>query len=231
MQRIANYIDGKMIAPKSGAYLDNVDPATGKTYSQLPDSDQHDVDCAVRAARNAFPNWANRPTHERSQLLLRLADLIEDNLDDLARAECIDNGKPIKLARSVDIPRAAENFRFFATAILHTHSESHVTEAGVMGARALNCTLRQPCGVAACISPWNLPLYLFSWKIAPALATGNTVVGKPSEVTPMTAFMLAELCIEAGFPDGVLNIMHGLGSKVGAALVAHPDVVLEPHSS
>jgi aminomuconate-semialdehyde/2-hydroxymuconate-6-semialdehyde dehydrogenase len=156
---------------------------------------------------------------ERSRIMLRIADLIDANLDRLARAECIDSGKPISLAKALDIPRAASNIRFFATAILHTHSEAHLTDN-----RAINYTLRQPRGVAGLISPWNLPLYLFTWKVAPAIATGNTAVAKPSEITPMTAFLLAELCNEAGLPPGVLNIVHGLGPKVGAAIVAHPRV-------
>jgi aminomuconate-semialdehyde/2-hydroxymuconate-6-semialdehyde dehydrogenase len=151
-----------------------------------------------------------------------VADLIEANLDRLAKAESIDSGKPISLARTLDIPRAASNFRFFATAILHTHSDAHFTEMGSGG--AINYTLRQARGVAGLISPWNLPLYLFTWKVAPALATGNTAVAKPSEVTPMTAFLLGELCNEAGLPRGVLNIVHGLGPKVGAAIVEHPRV-------
>jgi len=223
MQRIANFIDGKFVEPVSGRYLDNIEPATGAVYSQLPDSDEREVSLAVEAAQRAFPGWSATPASERSRILLRIADLIESNLDRLARAECIDSGKPITLAKTLDIPRAASNFRFFATAILHTSSEAHFTELGG-GGRAMNYTLRQPRGVAGLISPWNLPLYLFTWKVAPALATGNTAVAKPSEVTPMTAFMLAELCGQAGLPPGVLNIVHGLGAKAGAAIVAHPDI-------
>jgi aminomuconate-semialdehyde/2-hydroxymuconate-6-semialdehyde dehydrogenase len=219
MQRLANFIAGKLVAPLGGNYLDNLDPATGQVYSHLPDSDERDVQQAVEAARAAFGAWSSLPAEQRSRHLLRLADLIERDLEKLARAESIDTGKPIALARSVDIPRAVANFRFFATAVLHTRSDLHETDG-----RAINYTLRRPRGVAGCISPWNLPLYLFTWKIAPALATGNTVVGKPSEVTPMTAFMLAELCLEAGLPPGALNIVHGLGAKVGAAIVSHPDV-------
>jgi len=219
MNAIKNSIDGRMVEPASGAWLDNVEPATGKVYSRIPDSDERDVNAAVEAAKRAFPAWSSTPAQERSRLLLRLADLIDSNLEALARAETIDNGKPLSLARSLDIPRCGTNFRHFATAILHTRSDVHVTDG-----KAMNFTLRSPRGVAGCISPWNLPLYLFTWKIAPALATGNTVVGKPSEVTPMTAFMLSELANEAGLPPGVLNIVHGMGTKAGAALVAHPDV-------
>ncbi|MCP3902613.1 MAG: aldehyde dehydrogenase [Planctomycetes bacterium] len=219
MQTIRHFIDGAFVEPASGAFLDVYEPATGTVYAQLPDGDGDDVERAVSAARRAFPGWAATPAAERSRVMLKIADLVEANLEALARAESIDNGKPLALARAVDIPRAVANLRFFATAILHTQSEAHLTDGA-----ALNYTRREPRGVAGCISPWNLPLYLFTWKIAPALATGNTVVAKPSELTPMTAHRLAELCAEAGLPPGVLNVVHGLGPKVGAALVAHPDV-------
>ncbi|HLT24535.1 MAG TPA: aldehyde dehydrogenase, partial [Ignavibacteria bacterium] len=136
-----------------------------------------------------------------------------------ALAESNDNGKPLWMAREIDIPRAIKNFEFYATAIKHFASEAHVTDS-----EAINYTIRHPLGVVAAISPWNLPLYLLSWKIAPALAAGNCVVAKPSEITPMTAYMLSELCIEIGFPEGVLNIVHGYGNKAGAALVANPGV-------
>ncbi len=219
VQRILNDIDGAFVPPNSGAWLDNFEPATGEIYSQLPDGDARDVDAAVESAERAFASWSATPAQERSRMLLRIADLIDANLERLAHAESIDSGKPITLARTLDIPRAASNFRFFATAILHTRDEAHITDQ-----RAINYTLRQPRGVAGLISPWNLPLYLFTWKIAPAIATGNTAVAKPSEVTPMTAFLLGELCREAGLPKGVLNIVHGLGPKVGAAIVAHPRI-------
>lgn len=216
MQKIQNYINGEFVAPVSKQYLDNYNPATGKVYSYAPDSDERDVAAAVTAAEKAFPKWSVTTVEERSRVLMRVAQLIEQNCDRLALAESIDNGKPVSLAKSVDIPRAASNFHFFATAILHFASEAHV-----MADTALNYTLRQPLGIAGCISPWNLPLYLFTWKIAPALAAGNCVIGKPSEITPMTAHLLAELCIEAGLPPGVLNIVHGYGHKVGAAISAH----------
>jgi aminomuconate-semialdehyde/2-hydroxymuconate-6-semialdehyde dehydrogenase len=219
MTVVANYINGEFVEPASGLYFDDVDPATGQVCGQVPDSDDRDVRHAVRAARDAFPGWSETPAAERSQTLARIADLIEKNLDDLARVESMDTGKPVGLARSVDIPRAVQNFRFFATAILHTRTEAHQTDT-----RALNVTLRRPRGVAGLISPWNLPLYLLTWKVAPALATGNTVVGKPSELTPLTAHRLAGLCTEAGLPTGVLNIVHGGGETAGAALVGHPDV-------
>jgi aminomuconate-semialdehyde/2-hydroxymuconate-6-semialdehyde dehydrogenase len=219
MLRIPHFIDGRHVDPASGGYLDNVEPATGAVYSQVADGDAADVDRAVEAAARAFPAWSQTPAAERSRILLDIARLIEENLERLALAESTDNGKPLRLARAVDIPRAAANFRFFATAILHTHAESYRTDQ-----LALNYTLRQPRGVAGLISPWNLPLYLFSWKVAPALATGNTAVGKPSELTPMTAHLLSELCQQAGLPPGVLNIVHGRGATAGAAIVAHRKV-------
>jgi len=219
MEYLSNYIDGVLKAPAGQAYLNNVNPATGAVYSQVPDSDGQDVEAAVAAADGAFEAWATTPARERSRLLLRLADLIEENLEALAHDESVDTGKPVALARTVDIPRAAANLRFFATAILHDAQETHAT-----GYTALNYTLRRPLGVVACISPWNLPLYLFTWKIAPALATGNCVVGKPSEVTPLTAFRLAELCLKAELPPGALNIIHGTGPKAGASLTTHPAV-------
>jgi aminomuconate-semialdehyde/2-hydroxymuconate-6-semialdehyde dehydrogenase len=217
--RLANFIGGRFVAPQSGAYLDDVNPATEEVIAEVPDSDAHDVDEAVRAARAAFPAWSKTPAEQRSRALLKLADLIEHDLEKLARLESEDNGKTIALARRLDIPRAVANFRFFGTAILHQSSEAHVTDA-----TALNYTLRQPLGVAGLISPWNLPLYLLSWKIAPAIASGNACVAKPSELTPLTANHLAELSVEAGIPPGVINIVHGVGAKAGAALVAHPDV-------
>jgi aminomuconate-semialdehyde/2-hydroxymuconate-6-semialdehyde dehydrogenase len=216
---IQNHVAGQPVAPARGQYLDNVEPATGSVYSRVADSDERDVNAAVAAAEAAFPAWSTTPGEQRSRLLLRLAELIEQNLDALALAESTDSGKPISLARRLEIPRAAANFRFFATGILHQRSDLHDSD-GV----ALNYTLRRPRGVAGLISPWNLPLYLLTWKIAPALAAGNTVVAKPSELTPLTAGMLAELSIEAGLPPGVLNIVHGRGASAGAALVRHPRV-------
>src|SRR3954469_4541115 len=217
--KIRNFIDGQFVEPVGAKYLDNIEPATGKAYSQVPDSDGRDVELAVAAAEKAFPTWSKTSAEKRSRILLRIADLIERYLEKLARAESIDTGKPLSLARSLDIPRAASNFRFFATAILHTENEAHVTD-GV----AFNYTLRQPRGIAGLISPWNLPLYLLSWKIAPAIAVGNTAIAKPSELTPMTAYLLCELCAEAGLPNGVLNIVHGTGPNVGAAMTNHPKI-------
>ncbi len=214
--RILNFINGKFVEPIGGNYLDNIEPATGKPYSQVADSDARDVELAVMAAEIAFPAWSHTPAADRSRVLMRIAELIDRDVDKLARAESIDTGKPLSLARNLDIPRAASNFRFFATAILHTESEAHVTD-GV----AFNYTLRQPLGIVGLISPWNLPLYLLTWKIAPALACGNCAIAKPSELTPMTAYLLGELCCEAGLPDGVLNIVQGAGQNVGSAMTAH----------
>ena len=219
MQKIQNYINGKLVAPNSGQYLDNIEPATGKVYSLIPDSDETDIEMAVKAAKDAFESWGGAPKEFRSKVMMRVAALIDEKLPELAAAESKDNGKPLKLATAVDIPRARDNFHFFATGILHFASESHEME-GV----AINYTTRHPLGVVGCISPWNLPLYLFSWKIAPALAAGNCVVAKPSEITPMTAYLLSEICMEAGMPPGVLNIVHGLGHKVGEAISLSKDV-------
>lgn len=219
MKIIRNYISGELRSAESGAWIDSVNPATGEIYSQLPDSDQTDIHLAVAAAKAAFPEWSSLQAEARSNFLLKIADAIEDNLESLAVAESIDNGKPLTAARTLEIPRAAKSFRFFATAILHESSEAHSA-----GNEMLNYTLRQPIGVVGSISPWNLPLYLLSWKIAPALAAGNCVVAKPSELTPMTAYMLAQLCIDAGLPGGVLNIIQGTGIKAGAPLVEHSDV-------
>jgi aminomuconate-semialdehyde/2-hydroxymuconate-6-semialdehyde dehydrogenase len=217
--QIANFINGEFVAPRSGAYFDDLNPATAEIIATIPDSDERDVDDAVRAAKAAFPAWSRTPAAERSNLLLKLADLIEKNTDALARIESIDNGKTISLAKRLDIPRAVANFRFFATAILHQSSDAHV-----MDAAALNYTLRQPLGVVGLISPWNLPLYLLSWKIAPAIAAGNSCVAKPSELTPLTANRLAELSVDAGIPPGVINIVHGYGNKAGRALTCHDGV-------
>jgi len=219
MKKILNYINGQLQEPAGGRFLEVFQPSTGEVYALAPDSDEQDVGQAIQAARQAFPAWAAKSNEERHDVLMNISSLIEERLDELALAESTDNGKPLWLAKKVDIPRAGSNFRFFATAIMQFASESHA-----MQGRAINYTLRQPLGVVGCISPWNLPLYLFTWKIAPALAAGNTVVAKPSEVTPMTAFMLSEICIEAGLPPGVLNIVHGQGQNTGAVLSTHPAV-------
>ncbi|MCB9282958.1 MAG: aldehyde dehydrogenase [Lewinellaceae bacterium] len=216
---LKNYIAGALVPPESGEYIDNINPAIGQVYSYIPDSDERDVQRAVEAAEKAFPEWSSCGVRKRFRILMRVADIIEQNLEEFAKAESVDSGKPVSMASTVDIPRAHENLRFFATAILHFAAESHHMEG-----QAINYTLRQPLGVVGCISPWNLPLYLFTWKIAPALASGNCVVSKPSELTPMTAYLLSKACMEGGLPPGVLNIVHGLGPKTGQAIVEHPRV-------
>jgi len=216
---ISNYINGEWIEPISKNYIPNINPATGQVYSQTPNSDAQDVALAYEAAATAFETWSKTTNEERFVILNRMAELIEANLDVLALAETNDNGKPLKLSTRVDIPRAAENFRFFATSIMHFSSESHQ-----MQDKAINFTLRNPIGVVGCISPWNLPLYLFSWKLAPALAAGNCVVAKPSEVTPMTGYLLSQIAHVAGLPKGVLNIIHGDGPSCGQAIVSHPKI-------
>ncbi|HEY3430808.1 MAG TPA: aldehyde dehydrogenase [Cyclobacteriaceae bacterium] len=219
MEKIQNYINGKLTEPQSGKYIDNVNPSEGKVYSLIPDSDEKDVAIAVEAAKKAFHGWSTMAPDKRANILNRIADLIDRDLNKLALAESIDQGKPVKLATVVDIPRASANLRFYATASQHFSSEAHLT-----GQEAINYTQYEPIGVAGCISPWNLPLYLFTWKIAPALAAGCTVVAKPSELTPMTAFLFSKLCMEAGLPEGVLNIVHGLGPKAGQAIIEHPEI-------
>ncbi|WP_306641456.1 aldehyde dehydrogenase [Sanyastnella coralliicola] len=219
MEKILNFINGEFAEPANGQWIDNYEPATGKVYSQIPNSDADDVERAYEAANAAFPIWSNTPYQERSRILSKLADLIGENLDALAAAESKDNGKPVSLASHVDIPRAESNIRFFSTAIMHYASEAHIMED-----RVINYTNRKPVGVVGCISPWNLPLYLFTWKIAPALASGCTVVAKPSEITPMTAYLMSKLCNEAGLPAGVLNIVHGHGHQAGDAMVSHPGI-------
>ena len=216
MRRDPHWIDGKPAEPANGQWLDVFDPATGEVAAQVANGDAGDVDAAVAAAQAAFPAWSSLPNSERARWLERLADAIEARLDEFAQVEASDGGKPLALARDIEIPRAISNLRFFAHAATQFASESHHGEAG------LNYSLRLPLGVAGCISPWNLPLYLFTWKIAPALAAGNTVVAKPSEVTPRTATLLGEVASHIGFPHGVLNIVHGLGPKVGEAIVTHP---------
>ena len=216
---ILNYINGRLLPAQGGAWLQNPSPRDGQVFSRIADSTTVDVDLAVEAARSAQPGWEALGSQGRHDALMRLAAFVERDMEAFAQAESRDNGKPVALARKVDIPRAISNLRFFATAILHWGSEAHATD-GI----AVNYTERSPVGVVGCISPWNLPLYLFTWKIAPALAAGCAVVAKPSEITPLTAYMLAERCVEAGLPPGVLNIVHGTGAKAGAAITAHPGI-------
>ena len=219
MEYLKNFIDGAYHAPVSGQYMDNVNPATGEVYSQIPKSGAADLTMAVNAAERAFPIWSGMSVNERSAILLRLAAGIEARMEEFVVAESRDNGKPEKLAAHVDIPRAVSNFHFFATAIEHFSSESHYMEHV-----GINFTTRRPIGIVGCISPWNLPLYLFSWKIAPALAAGNCVIAKPSEITPYTASLLGDIANEAGMPAGVLNILHGTGPEIGNEMVSHPKI-------
>lgn len=216
---LENYIGGNFIGPLSGQFIDNFNPATGVLYGQIPNSNDKDVDAAVKAAAKAFPAWSATTAEKRFSILNRIAELIDEHHEQLALAETNDNGKPLWLSKEVDIPRASSNFRFFATALMHFAAESHSMEG-----RAVNYTIRQPIGIVGCISPWNLPLYLFTWKIAPALAAGNCVIAKPSEVTPVSAFLLGKICKAAGLPDGVLNIIHGDGPSCGEAIVKHPAI-------
>ncbi len=218
-EKILNYINGELVEPIGNNFIPNINPSSGNQYSLISDSDEKDVQKAVEAAEQSFPMWSTLPHQERFRYLMKIAELIDKKLEYLAYAESIDNGKPLKLARKVDIPRASANFRFYATAILHYYSQAHINESS-----SINYTYKQPVGIAGCISPWNLPLYLFTWKIAPALAAGCTVVAKPSEITPMTAFLLSQICIEAGLPAGVLNIVHGYGYKVGQSIIEHPKI-------
>lgn len=219
MEKLLNYIDGELKEPLSGNFIENINPATGEAYALIPDSYKEDVNLAIEAAKKAHESWRKTTVQERSELMLKIAEIIDTNADTLALVETNDTGKPINLSKTVDIPRAAANMRFFATAILHTTDNAYFTNE-----QAINYTKRHPLGVVGCISPWNLPLYLFTWKIAPALATGNTVIAKPSELTPSTAFLFSKICKEVGLPKGVLNIIHGYGDKAGAAIVSHEDV-------
>jgi len=218
MIKILNYIDGKLSSQGNNKTVDVYNPSNGEVYATIPDSDTSEVEKAIEAAQKAFPKWAATSIDKRHKVLSKIADLIDERLEEFAAAESTDNGKPLWLAKKVDIPRGSANMRFFANAITQFSSESHEMNG------AINYTLREPLGVVGTISPWNLPLYLLTWKIAPALAAGNTVVAKPSEVTPMTAYLLSQVCIEAGLPEGVLNIVHGMGHTAGSAIVKHRDV-------
>lgn len=219
MQNIDNFINNQFVPAKSGASIPVYEPATGQVYAQVADSAGEDINAAVTSAANAFPAWSALDSEQRASHLFRLADVLESRMEEMAAAESMDTGKPLNLAKAVDIPRAVSNIRFFAAATSQFSSESHA-----MGRHAINYTLRPALGVVACISPWNLPLYLLSWKIAPALACGNTVVAKPSEITPLTASLLGEVCQQAGLPSGVLNIVQGQGMSAGDALVNHPQI-------
>jgi aminomuconate-semialdehyde/2-hydroxymuconate-6-semialdehyde dehydrogenase len=218
MLKIQNYLDGALSDAIDNQIIDNFNPSKGVVYGSIPNSNEKDVEKAVKSAEEAFPEWGVLNNEKRFKIMNRIAELIDANRDELAKAESMDQGKPLWLAKN-EMIRAAQNMRFFATAAMQYASDSHI-----MPGHAINYTQRHPLGVVACISPWNLPLYLFTWKIAPALATGNCVIAKPSEITPATAFLFSKLCIEAGLPKGVLNILHGTGPSVGGVLVAHPRV-------
>ena len=219
MKKIHNYIDGKLIRPTNNDYIKNINPSTGKVYSLIPNSDKKDFSLALRSAKKAFLSWSKESKKNRYSILMRLADLIDQSSEELALAESLDNGKPLWLTKKMDIPRCAENIRFFATASLHFDSKVHAMD-GV----AINYTLRDPIGVVGCISPWNLPLYLLTWKIAPAVSVGNVVIAKPSELAPYTAYLFSKICIKAGVPPGVINILHGYGDIIGNEIVQHKDV-------
>ncbi len=219
MKKILNFIDGKFCEPKSQKYLDNYNPSRGEVYSLVPNSDSQDVLLAVDAAAKAFPAWSSSSPEVRAGYLRKIANKINEQLNELALAESVDNGKPITVSKTVDIPRSARNFEFFADILSQFHGETFRSDAS-----HFNTVEFSPLGVVSCISPWNLPLYLFTWKIAPALAAGNTVVAKPSELTPMTAFLLSEICASVGLPAGVLNIVHGLGTSVGEVMTTDPRI-------
>ena len=219
METLANFINGQFSDPNSGNYLNVFEPATGQVYAKVPDSNEHDINTAIEAAEKAFYDGSVISADERSGFLHKIADGIEARVDELAEYESRDTGKPLSLAKTVDIPRAVTNFRFFANLVL-----KHETEEILDGQGSVNRILRQPLGIVGCISPWNLPLYLFTWKIAPAIASGNCVIGKPSELTPYTAFKLGEICQEAELPDGVFNIVQGSGMNTGSAIVSHPKI-------
>lgn len=219
MKQFRHFINGEYQPSLNGGTMEVINPATGKSYATLALGDAQDIDLAVNAARKAAPVWANTSLSKKQEIMQRIADGILGRLDELALAESLDTGKPITQALQLDIPRAAANFSFFAAAASQWSSESHS-----MPGQGINYTIRQPVGIVGCISPWNLPLYLFTWKIAPAIASGNVVIGKPSEISPATATLLGEICNEAGLPPGVLNIIHGTGQDVGEAIVMHEDI-------
>ncbi|MBN9293346.1 MAG: aldehyde dehydrogenase [Flavobacteriia bacterium] len=219
MELLKNFINGVYTAPVLGEYIDNYEPATGKVYSQIPNSTLDDLELAVLAAEKAFPVWSKYSIEQRGDILVKIAEGIEKRMEEFVKAESRDNGKPETLAAHVDIPRSVSNFKFFGTGIQHFASESHY-----MAGEGINFTTRKPIGIVGCISPWNLPLYLFSWKIAPALAAGNCVIAKPSEITPYTAYLLGEVIKESGMPAGVLNILHGTGASIGGEIVEHPKI-------
>ena len=220
MDDLRNYIGGQFLTHSGGQWIDNPEPATGSHICRIPLSDASDVDAAVDAARVAQPAWGALSHSERADWLDRIADGLEARYEEIAALESRDTGKPISLARTVDAHRSVSNFRFFA-GILREH-EGDVFEM----ASATNYVVNKPVGVGALITPWNLPLYLLSWKVAPAIGMGNTVVCKPSELTPMTADLMMQVIDKVGLPAGVVNLIHGDGTGAGAPLIAHSDVDL-----
>ena len=219
VNRIYNFIGGHFVPPKSDKFIKVYEPATGIIYAEASNSNLSDVEDAYASAEKAFPIWSRLSIDKRAEFLNRIADGIEDRIDEFAEYESRDTGKPIKLARTVDIPRAISNFRFFAS-----YGIKFKFEDSLDSKTSQNKIIRSPLGVVGCISPWNLPLYLFTWKIAPALIMGNTVIAKPSEITPFTAYILGQICKDVFLPEGVLNIIHGNGQLAGKSLVAHPKV-------
>jgi aminomuconate-semialdehyde/2-hydroxymuconate-6-semialdehyde dehydrogenase len=222
------FIDGAFVEAATGATFESVDPASGETIARIAAADAEDVDRAVSAARRAFDDgpWRRTTAAERARVLRKLAGLLRENADALAALESRDAGKPFKETSFRDVPRAADNFEFFASAIEGRTSETFSARRPFLGRdREIQSLVQyEPVGVCALITPWNSPLMQASWKIAPALATGNTCVLKPSELTPLSTLKLAELCGAAGVPDGVVNVLPGLGAAAGAPLVAHPGV-------
>tara|TARA_A100001037_G_scaffold9086_1_gene8954 strand:+ start:1024 stop:2469 length:1446 start_codon:yes stop_codon:yes gene_type:complete len=219
MENILNYINGEFVEPLSKEYIDVIEPAIGKKYTKVANSDRSDIDKAVDASLKSFPNWSSLNIDVRAKYLMEIATHIEINLEEFAHDESLDTGKPISLSKNMDIPRAISNFRFFAD-----HAKSFQFKSSMNGEDGSNLISRHPLGVVGCISPWNLPLYLFTWKIAPALVTGNTVIAKPSEISPLTAYKLAKILMKINFPKGVINIVHGEGNRVGSEIVRHPKI-------
>lgn len=213
-----NYINGELSAPLSGEYIDVEEPARGEVYAKVASSSQEDLDIALNSASYAYPAWSRLSVSERAKYFIKIANKLEDNFEELAILEAKDTGKPIKLTRASDIPRAIANFKFFAETANDLCAPTFPMDNG------FNYSVYESIGVVGCISPWNLPLYLFTWKIAPALITGNTVIAKPSELTPATANKLAKICIEVGLPKGVLNILHGYGDQIGSSICKSPEV-------
>ena len=218
--QLSNFIAGQWQPSQCQHWIENFSPATGEHIANIPCSSSEDIDLAVEAALDAAEQWGQFSINERADWLEKIADELEQRTDEIAQLESLDTGKPITLARNVDAARSVANFRFFAEQ--GREFESEIFEMS----DATNRVLYKPVGVAGLITPWNLPLYLLSWKVAPALLMGNTIVAKPSEMTPMTASLLAEVIDDVGLPSGVFNLVHGNGLDAGAPLTAHPDVNL-----